>query len=330
MNVLEEDVRKGVFRKGYLLYGEEDYLKDYHSRRAVSALTREGDTINLNRYDGTGFNLRELISQADTLPFFAEHRVILVRNSGLFKKGGDALADYLPSMPESTVLIFVEKEVDKRSRLYKAVKSCGALMEFVPLKEQALSDWAVKRLAREGKRIQASAMRLLLEHNGNDMYMISNEIEKLCSYTGDREGITLQDVEAVGIEQPEDHIFAMIDAAAMHDRKKALALYKDLVLQRQPPLRTLALIERHFLRLLSVRDLRDQGYDRQSIETKTGMRSFMLRPLLAQSEKFTIKEIRRVLRSCARADEAVKTGRMGDSLAVESVLIEAAGGQKAF
>ena len=56
----------------------------------------------------------------------------------------------------------------------------------------------------------------------------------------------------------------------------------------------------------------------------------MLRPLLAQSEKFTIKEIRRVLRSCARADEAVKTGRMGDSLAVESVLIEAAGGQKAF
>lgn len=323
MNLLEEDVRRRVFRKGYLLYGEEDYLKDYYSRRAVAALIREGDTINLNRYTGTGINLRELISQADTLPFFAEQRVILVKNSGLFKKGGDDLAEYLPSMPESTVLIFVEQDVDKRSRLYKTVKSVGGLMEFAPLKEQALSDWAVRRLAKEGRKIQAAAMQRLLQQNGNDMYRIAGEIEKLCAYTDGREGITLQDVEAVGIECPEDHIFDMIDAIAMHDQKKALALYKDLVLQRQPPLRILALIERHFLRLLEVRDLRDQGYDRQSIEAKTGLRSFMLRPLLAQSEKFTVKEIRKVLRSCARADEAVKTGRMGDSLAVESVLIEA-------
>ncbi len=323
MNLLEEDVRRRVFRKGYLLYGEEDYLKDYYSRRAVAALIREGDTINLNRYTGTGINLRELISQADTLPFFAEQRVILVKNSGLFKKGGDDLAEYLPSMPESTVLIFVEQDVDKRSRLYKTVKSVGGLMEFAPLKEQALSDWAVRRLAKEGRKIQAAAMQRLLQQNGNDMYRIAGEIEKLCAYTDGREGITLQDVEAVGIERPEDHIFDMIDAIAMHDQKKALALYKDLVLQRQPPLRILALIERHFLRLLEVRDLRDQGYDRQSIEAKTGLRSFMLRPLLAQSEKFTVKEIRKVLRSCARADEAVKTGRMGDSLAVESVLIEA-------
>lgn len=321
MNIIEEDIRKGTFKSVYLLYGEEAYLKEYYAKTLTKALIPEGDTINFNRYSGREADPSVLIGQAQTLPFFSEHRLILVEDSGLFKKGGDALASFCKEVPQSTVFLFVENEIDKRSRLYKAVRDKGTILELKHQNADALKRWIVRRLQKEHKQIQVQAADLLLQRAGDDMYILSNELGKLIAYTGGREGITREDVEAVCIEQLENRVFKMIEAAASGEKDRAFAMYRDLVFLREPPLRILALIGAHFRRLLLVRDLRDQGYDRQSIADRSGLPSFVLRGLIGQAELFDRERICSILTRCANADEAIKTGKMNDQMAVEMVLV---------
>ena len=108
MKSVVEDIKKGSFKPVYLFYGEEAYLKQQYKNRLKDAVLPEGDTINLSIYSGKGIDVEEMIAQADTMPFFAEHRLLLIEDSGFFKNANQQLADYIPSIPEGTIMLFVE------------------------------------------------------------------------------------------------------------------------------------------------------------------------------------------------------------------------------
>lgn len=97
--------------------------------------------MNFTKYEGKGIEVREMIDLCETMPFFADHRVVLVENSGFFKNKCDELADYMKTLPDYLRLVFVEEEVDKRSRMYKAVKNCGRIVEFAKQDEKTLMRW---------------------------------------------------------------------------------------------------------------------------------------------------------------------------------------------
>ena len=129
MKMLAEDIKNGSFKTSYLLYGEEAYLRSQYKNKLKEALVNPDDTMNFSRFEGKGTDPAEIISLADTLPFFADRRLILIEDSGFFKNKCDELADYIPKLPDTTCLLFVETEVDKRSRLYKAVQKYGRTTE---------------------------------------------------------------------------------------------------------------------------------------------------------------------------------------------------------
>lgn len=103
MKSLNEDLKTGQFSQIYLLYGEENYLKKQYKERFVKAMLPQGDTMNYAYYEGKGVEIREVIDLAETLPFFAERRLIVFENTGLFKSSGcrsgrvhqDHAGDYL-------------------------------------------------------------------------------------------------------------------------------------------------------------------------------------------------------------------------------------------
>ena len=131
MKTLNEDLKSGQFKQVYLLCGEEGYLKKQYKNRFVKAMLPEGDTMNYSYYEGKNTPVKEAIDLAETLPFFAERRLIVFENTGFFKTAAGAdLADYIKDMPETTCFIFVEEEIDKRNKLYKAVKSKGYIAEL--------------------------------------------------------------------------------------------------------------------------------------------------------------------------------------------------------
>ena len=122
MKGLAQDIKNKTFQPVYLIYGEEAFLKRSYKNQMREAIAGD-DTMNSHFFEGKGLDLKEIISLADTMPFFGDKRLIVIEDSGLFKSGGaDALVEYLPHMPASTHILFVESEVDKRNRLYKKVK----------------------------------------------------------------------------------------------------------------------------------------------------------------------------------------------------------------
>lgn len=103
------------------------------------------------------------------MPFFAERRLIVVENSGFFKNATPELADYIKTMPDTACFIFVENEVDKRNRLYKAVKDKGRVVELGRQDEKTLLYWIGAQVKREGKLIKTSTAQYLVEKTGTDM-----------------------------------------------------------------------------------------------------------------------------------------------------------------
>ena len=322
MKNLNEDIKNGSFQPVYLLYGEETYLKNQYKNRLKNAILQEGDTMNFSLYQGKGISARQIIDQAETLPFFAARRLILIEQSGFFKNACPELAEYLPSLPKETILIFVEDEVDKRGKMFKAVKQKGRIAELGRQDGRTLQAWILGMLKREQKNITGDALRLFLEMAGDDMEHIANELEKLLCFTYGKDAIETQDVQEICTVTTESRIFDMIRALADQRQKEALDLYYDLLSLKEPPMRILFLIARQFNQMLQLKDLREQGFDGGTAASRAGLAPFIAKRSLAQAERFEKKELLQAVQDCVSAEEAVKTGRLGDRLAVEMLIVK--------
>ncbi len=322
MKSIDEDIKSKRFQPVYLLYGEEAYLKKQYSGKLKQALSKEDDTMNVSVYEGKNIHPGEIIDLAETLPFFAEHRLIMLENSAVFKSASEDLADYMKHIADTTCFVFVEDEVDKRSKMYKAVKNAGRVVEFKRQTEDVLTRWILGRLGREQKKITKPVLQMFLEKTGNDMENIDKELEKLFCYTLGREVISAEDVEAVCVVQTTNRIFEMVNKLAEKKQKQALELYYDLLALKEPPMRILFLIARQFQNLLLVKDLKRQGYDDKFIASKVKIPEFAVRKHYAQAGGFTMGQLKEAVEDCVQMEEDVKTGNLSDRLAVELLIVK--------
>ncbi|MCD8300388.1 MAG: DNA polymerase III subunit delta, partial [Clostridiales bacterium] len=349
MKTIADDIRTGQLKHVYLLYGEESYLIRQYLGNLKSALAGD-DTVNTAVFEGKDVNVGEIIDLAETMPFFSDHRTIIVKNSELFKIGkkkktvdssgaddagsadeangadssGNAalLADYMKDIPETTYLVFTENDVDKRSRFFKQINKYGHAAEFRRQPESVLMKWVLSRLKKEGKNITRPVMDLFLQKTGDDMEVIANELAKLLSYTMDRNMITAEDVETICTTQISDKIFAMIDAIADKRQERALELYYDLLMLKEPPMKILTLITRQFNVLLQLKYSASKGYDNKTLAAKLGVRDFVVRKGQGQMRKFSTARLKAAVEDGIAAEEDIKSGKMNDRLAVELFLIK--------
>lgn len=322
MKTIQADIKAGSFHSCYLIYGEENYLVRQYRDNLIDAITGREDGMNFSLFQGKNIDVDRLIDLAETLPFFAEHRLIVIEDSGFFKSSQDKLADYVVRLPESTILIFTEETVDKRNKLYKAINKKGYVSEMKKQTEATLTKWILSLVKKEKKQITQEALKLFLEKSGSDMNLIKNELEKLFSYTLDREGITVEDVEAVCSARTENHIFEMVDAISMKNSKKAFSLYADLVQLKEAPGRILYLIARQYSLLLKSKELRQEGHDIASIAKTLSLPEFAARKQVRLAMSFEVKELRESIEKCIEAEEAFKTGKIEDRLALETLIME--------
>ena len=322
MKSLNEDLKTGEFKKVYLLYGEEGYLKKQYKDKLRNALISPDATINYAYYVGQGVNVKEIIELAETLPFFSERRLIIMEDTGFFKNATPELADYIKEMPDSTAMVFVESEVDKRGKLYKAVQSKGRIVELGRQDENTLLRWIAGSVKREGKQISESTIRHFLAKVGTDMENIQKELEKLFCYTLNKDAIVIADVEEICTQQISNQIFDMVNAVADKKQRKALDYYYDLLALKEPPMRILFLLARQFKLLLEVKVLDKQGFARKDIASKTGLHPFVVGKYQEQAKSFSQKELRAIMEESVDIEESVKSGRLSDVLGVELFIIK--------
>lgn len=318
---VDEDVKSGAIRRVYLLFGEESYLKQQKKKLLLSAVVNADDNMNFSAFEGKHTNVAEIIDLAETMPFLAEYRVILIENSGLFKTSApEQLVDYLANIPDHACLIFVEEEVDKRGKLYKAAAKHGAAVEYARLDQATLSKWVLSRIGKEGKQISESTLQSLLVRLGDDMAFIENELEKLFCYTADRPTIERADLDAVLSGQMNDNIFDMVNAFSTRDRKKAFSLYYELLEQKESPFHILILIVRQFNLLLQLKDLREQGLSTSVMAQRMGSPDWLIKKNLSQANAFSLPRLKAAVADGVQAEEAFKTGRLDERTAVELYL----------
>lgn len=321
MKVISDDIKKGEFKSVYLLYGEEEYLKKQYRDRLKNAIAGD-DTMNYSYYDSDNASVKDIIDVCETLPFFAQKRLVIMENTGFLKSSNDELADYIKHIPDYLVVVMVEKDVDKRNKVYKAVDSVGYICEMKPQTTATLEKWIAGLLAKDNLKISRGACDLILDKTGAGMDYIRQETEKLVSYCQGRDVVTVEDVEKVCATQTTSHIFDMISAIANKKQQQALDLYYDLLELKEPPMRILYLIVRQFNGILQVKDLMSRGISGKEIASKIGAAPFVVGKYQAQAKYFEMNTLLDALNECAKTEEAVKQGRLNDRLGVELIIIK--------
>lgn len=321
MKNIDLDIKNGQFKNVYLIYGSERYLVNQYKKKLLQALVQEGDTMNFSSYEGKDINPNEIIDMAQTLPFFADYRVLLIENSGFFKKSCEELSEYMNEIPESTIFIFVESEVDSRLKMTKAVAKNGYVACIDTVDEATLQKWVLGRIRKEGKNITEQAYHDFIDRTGVDMSNIDSELVKLLSYCQYKDSISQEDVKAVVIEQTVNKVFDMVEHLAMKRQKEALQLYYQLLELNEAPMRILYQISRHFQILMVVKLMTGKGYGNREIAAKVGCREWAVKKYQNQARAYSLEQLKKAVREGVDYETAVKTGRMNDQLAVEVFLM---------
>ncbi len=323
MKKIEQDIKNKQFEQFYLLHGEEDYLKARYKEMLVNGMgVDKNDNMNYTVYEGKRLNVKEMLDLGDTLPFFADNRVIVVENSGFFKKTPEGLEKRLENFPESTHVIFVESEKDGRNRFFTWFKKHGYVTEMKEQKEGDLRKWVAQKCRREGKNIYEDAAGYFFGIVGLDMMRINNELEKVFSYVGDRDVITIDDIHAICVSEADDTMYEMLDAIAERDRQKALKLYRNLLELKVDAQTILSKLTFNIKRLLEISEMINEGKSYNEIATVTKAPQWTLNKYKMQIRKNTGHSYVKMFERCADITEEIRTGMVNEVVGVELLIIE--------
>ncbi|MCL2397053.1 MAG: DNA polymerase III subunit delta [Defluviitaleaceae bacterium] len=324
MKELNNHIKNKSFAQAYLFFGEEPYLTSHWRRSLVSAvLAEDARDMNMEVFDGK-IPAAAIMDAAETLPFLAEHRLVVVTGSGLFATGrsedATALADFIKDIPDSTIMLFVEAEVDKRGRLYKRIAEHGLAMEAKTPREADLADWAVKFCGARGKKMARSTAMHLLRTVSGDMQLLYNEMEKLVAHAGVDAEITAAHVDTLCTKSLEAKIFDLMKAICDRDAARSFALYGNLIALKESPLMVLSMIARQFRYSLQCAALAP-NMNQKDIASKLALHPFAVQEFVATGRNFPQKAMIDALEACLETDYAIKSGGIGDVLGVEVLIM---------
>ena len=324
MKTIRSHIDSGNFSRIYLLYGDERYLVNQYRDMLVKALVQEGDTMNFTSYTSDTFSPDSVYGDMVTMPFLAEHRTILVEDSGIFDKSEESILSSIDEMSDTNILIFCETKVDKRKKPYTLLSKSeyAACLEFQSPDFDTLSKWVSSILAEDNLKVKMTVPEKLIGTVGNDMNMLRNEARKLHDYCMERGEITDKDVETVCVNPVEDKIFDMCEALSRKDGKTALSLYNDLCILKTKPMTIIFLITRQFNQLVQVSEMLTEGADSSKITAYLKTREFVTRKYISICKNYKHSEILKALDLCQQADLNVKTGRLTDANAAENLIVK--------
>lgn len=337
----------------YIFHGEDDFslgeqLAGLRGRLAAGdPAMADLNTIYL---DGNRLTLGELRHACDAIPFMADRRLVIVHGllgrlaPGRRARGRkpsedeeptwkraltDDLAAYLPLLPPTTRLIFVEKQalLDTHPILKVASTEGQEQRAFVklfqPPKDRDLPSWIQRRAKDKGGSLSREATQMLAALVGNDLRLLDQEIEKLLVYAKDRQ-VTTEDVQTLVSRAREVSIFDLVDCVGRREADRALRLLHRLLDAGETPLYLLAMLARQFRILIQVSELRSQGLAPDEITNRLKLHPFVVEKGLAQAYNFDMGQLEAAHQRLVETDWSIKTGRVGDVLALDMLVVELA------
>jgi len=326
MEILKDQIKNKKLGTLYLLYGEEQLLLQMYLSE-IEKLLIEPATESMNKVVLEGrVEVGTIIDHCDTLPFFAERKLIIVKNSNIFggkaRSGREEISKYFDNIPPETCLVFVEDEIDKRLTTTKNFNKYGLLVEFALRKPAELVSWAGSQFKAQKIQADAQTLSILVEYCDGGMTQLQNEITKLCLYARDSRIVLPGDVERLCSRSIKSVIFDLTDAVAAKNAVRALGIFDDMLSMKEPVMRIFFMISRHFRNLYELKSLRSEGLRPDEAVKASGINPYAANKMMRQLDKFTLEQLKMAVIDCLEVDVSVKTGRIDEKIGVEGIILK--------
>lgn len=317
-------------RSMYLLYGEEQYLIDMAVKKIKKKFGELLLGINYIVLDET--NINDLIPNIEMPAFGYDKKLIIVKNSGLFKKDGrkkapteiqerveNYITDNISIIDEGVILVFVEKEVDKNS-VYDLLERTGIVCQIDLLKPNQLVQKLKKVCSLYKVNVSDIALNHLIEVSGTNLQDLMNEIRKLIEYVGENGTITQKDIELLASKQIESVIFDLTDSLGAKQTNKALEVLDNLIYQKEPLQKILITLYNHFKKLYLCKEAVKLNKDViVSLNLKPNQ-TFLVTKYKKQSSYFKGDDLKYLLDELVNLDYNSKIGNIDIDVGLRSIL----------
>jgi DNA polymerase-3 subunit delta len=289
--------KKGVFKPIYWLEGEESFFIDQVVSHAEHKILNEAEAgFNLTIFYGKDAEWTSVVNACMRYPMFAERQVVLLKEAQQMRDI-EKLEGYIENPLLSTVFVvsYKEKKVDGRSKLSKLLKQKGEMLTTKKMYDNQLPEWAGQMIQQHGLSISPKALHLLVDHIGNDLSRIQNEIEKLAVNLGARKNITEDDIENyIGVSK-EFNVFELQAAVAQKDLAKAIRIirYFEANPKAGPIQMILPALYNFFSKVYMIYSV--QNPDEKSVATALGVNPYFVRDYLGAARKYDYPGVEKIL-----------------------------------
>jgi DNA polymerase-3 subunit delta len=330
---LLREIAGGTLAPVYLFYGKETFLIEEVCGAIKERVLAGGDpSFNEVIVDLDEVPVQQLVQEAESSPFFGERRLVIGRNARFLSTAKvrekvehrpEELLRYVEEPLPTTVLVLTvpAEKLHTRKKAVKTLEKAARTVRFDPLEGKELEEWVTDRFRRFGVKAPPETVRQLVRLVGNDLRLLHNECAKLAAYAGTGGTVAPGDVDRLVPRTLEEDVFKLVDRVAGRKVEEALSILYDLLNQREEPLRILALIIRQFRILLQVKVLAERGKSEREIASLLGLHPYPVKLALRQGKAFSEKHLRTLLLRAIETDQAVKSGKIDKTLALERFLL---------
>ena len=310
----------------YLIYGPEDLLLDRAVTRLRDRFAEEGDTdFNAMTFDGDAADADEIVAAANTLPFMAERRLVVVR--GVDKMSASAqerLARYAEDPADFTTLVLVAEKVNKSTKLYRAVEKSGQVAQYKADKSEYPAQ-VREMFASRGRQADRDAVELLVQAVGLDLKHLEIEVDKAVAFGGKKERLSRADIEAVLATEADTTMWDFLDALSARDAALSIRLCSQLLGQNESIFALHRMAVGRMRELVAAQALIERGEgSATALAAALGKQEWQVRRIPKYARQFRKGEPAELLGKAAATEAEMKTSR-DDRLAFERWILEVCG-----
>lgn len=315
------------------IYGEVPDLVEKKSSEMINKyLQTEKDDFNFIKFNLYETEITPIIEETLTMPFFSDKKAILVKNAYVFtgekvtkelNQNTDQLIEFLEKYDGDNLIIFevYQNKLDERKKLTKALKKNGQLKKVEQMSEEEIKKWIQSKLNENYKDIKQDALNLFIELTGVNFNIVSQELDKLMLFLGDRPTINKDDVHQIINRSLEQNVFLLTEYIQKRQKNKAIQLVKDLINMKEEPIKLLALITSNYRLYYQCKILNQKGYSGQQIAKTVNVHPYRVKLALGQVRHYELEDLLNIINSCAETDYKLKSSYMDKHLILELFIL---------
>lgn len=335
---IEKDMKGEMLPKVVLLCGQEEYLIKWYSDAIIKKyVCSECMQLDLVRLEGDDVTVGKIIESLETVSLMSERKVVLLPEfppaggrtlKGFSQPDTEKFTEYLGRIPEGSMLLITSHDDEDgrkgKNRLRSAVEKYGRVYDFKPLSEGQLKGFIEKRFKGAGKRYSRHVVDRIVSDSGYgnktvdySLYNLDNDLKKMIAHSGRAEEISMDDVDGILAVNPENNVFAMLDAIGRNRKDEAFRLLHNLLVSGMPVFNLLRMITNQLELMLSVKEMKEEGMSMTDMQKHLGIHQFRVKKALGASGHFSMEDLRRSLSAAYDVDMNIKTGLFEGNLALE-------------